>query len=69
MRIADLVKVENKNPHWAAAKTYNSVRIQFPDGKEETLLFTDREIEYAKHRAKNNKEDLPKVSKLQDLLD
>lgn len=69
MRIADLVKVENKLPHWAANKEYNAVRIQFPDGWERTLLFTDSEIEKAIARAAKNGEDVPKVSKLKDLLD
>lgn len=69
MRIADLVKVENKHPHWAANKEYNAVRIQFPDGSEKTLLFTDAEIAKALVRASKNEEDVPKVSKLKDWLD
>jgi hypothetical protein len=69
MRIADLVKVENKQPHWAANKEYNAVRIQFPNGEEKTLLFTDSEIAKALDRAQKNSEDVPKISKLKDLFD
>jgi hypothetical protein len=68
-RIADLQEVLNTNPHWAAAKKYNHVRIQFPNGEEKSLLFTDKEIENALYRASRNEEDLPKVSWLRDLFD
>jgi hypothetical protein len=68
-RIADLQEVLNKNPHWAAAKKYNHIRVEFPDGTEKSLLFTDREIENALDRASKNLEDLPKVCWLRDLFD
>jgi hypothetical protein len=60
-RIGDLQEVSNKNPHWAAAKKYNFIRVQLPDGTEIPLLFTDKEILRAKIRANKNPEDLPKV--------
>jgi hypothetical protein len=69
MRIADLLRVKNKLPHWAANDEYNAIRVQFPDGVEKTLLFTDSEIAKATDRASKNGEDVPKVSKLKDLLD
>lgn len=68
-RIADVQKVLNKNPHWAALLEYNHIRIQFPDGCEESLLLTDVEIKRALERARKNQEDLPKVSWLRDFLD
>jgi hypothetical protein len=68
-RIGDLQKVFNKNPHWAALKEYNHIRIQLPDGGERSLLFTDKEIQKALDRADKNLEDLPQVSWIRDLLD
>ena len=67
-RIADLQKVINKNPHWAALTEYNHIRIQFPDGCEHSLLLTDNELIRALDRADKNTEDLPKVSWMRDIL-
>jgi hypothetical protein len=68
-RIADVQKVLNKNPHWAALAEYNHIRIQFPNGCEKSLLLTDFEIKRALERAEKNPEDLPKVSWIRDILD
>lgn len=68
-RIADLTEVANNNPHWAALKQYNHIRVQFPDGTERSLLFTDAELVKGIKRADKNKEDLPKVCWIRDLFD
>lgn len=68
-RLGDIQDVINSNPHHKAAAKYNHIRIQFPNGDEKSLLFTDKEIENALHRASKNPEDLPKVSWLRDLID
>ena len=68
-RLGDLTEVENTQPHWAAAKKYNHLRVQFPDGVEKSLLFTDKEIVRALNRAEKNIEDLPKVGWIRDFLD
>lgn len=58
-RTGDMIKVCNKNPHWAAALKYNHIRVQFPDKKEKSLLFTDHQLKRAIERADRNPEDLP----------
>lgn len=68
-RIADVQKVLNTKPHWAALAEYNHIRVQMPDGEEISLLLTDKELLKAKERAIKNPEDLPKVSWLRDILD
>ena len=68
-RLGDLQIVHNKNPHWKAASKYNHLRVQFPNGEERSLLFTDHEIEKALERARKNPEDLLSVSWLRDLFD
>lgn len=68
-RLGDIQEVVNSKPHWAAATKYNHIRVQFPDGAEKHLLFTDREIKIALNRAAKNPEDLPEVSWLRDLID
>ena len=68
-RLGDMQKVFNKNPHWAALKAYNHIRVQLPDGAERSLLFTDSEIQRALARADKNLEDLPTVSWFKNLMD
>ena len=68
-RIADLQQVENKNKHHAANSKYNFIRVQFPNGAEKGMLFTDREIERALERADKNPEDLPETTWFRDLFD
>jgi hypothetical protein len=68
-RIGDIQKVLNKNPHWASLTEYNHIRIQFPDGREHSLLLTDKELDRALDRAEKNAEDLPTVSWIRDVLD
>jgi len=68
-RIADVQKVQNKNPHWAACKEYNHIRVQFPDGTERSLLLTDSEVLRGLERAKKNPEDILKVSWIRDIFD
>lgn len=68
-RLGDLNEVANSNPHWAALTKYNHIRIQFPDGSERSLLFTDRELQKGLDRAMKNSEDLPNVCWVTDLFD
>jgi hypothetical protein len=68
-RIADVQTVLNSLPHPAAAAKYNHIRVQFEDGREEHLLFTDSEMQKALARAKKNPEDCPKVSVFRDIFD
>jgi hypothetical protein len=68
-RIADLQQVENKQSHWAANSQYNFIRVQFPNGVETGLLFTDKEIERALKRAEKNPEDLPETSWIRNIFD
>lgn len=68
-RIADLQKVLNQAAHPAAAAKYNHIRVQFEDGKEEHLLFTDSEIKKALERARKNPEDCPPLSVFRDIFD
>lgn len=68
-RIADIIQVENKTPHFAANTNYNYIRVQLEDGTEIPLLFTDFELKRAKLRAEKNLEDLPKTSWIRNLFD
>lgn len=68
-RLGDIQEVINSNPHHKAASKYNHLRVQFPNGEEKSLLFTDKEIGNALNRASKNPEDLPTVSWFRDLLD
>jgi hypothetical protein len=68
-RLGDLQLVDNTNQHWAANAKYNYIRVQKEDGKEVSLLFTDKEILRAAERAAKNPEDLPVVSKFRNLFD
>jgi hypothetical protein len=68
-RIADLTEVANTNKHWAALSKYNHFRVQFPDGLERSLLFTDKELQRGLDRANKNQEDLPEIPWLRDFLD
>lgn len=68
-RLGDVKEVVNKNPHHLAALKYNHIRVQFPDGKEKSLLFTDYQLTRAFQRSKKNKEDLPTKTWIHDLVD
>lgn len=68
-RIGDIQKVDNQKPKFGANLKYNFIRVQFPDGSEVNLLFTDKEIQRAQERAAKNPEDLPKVSLFRDIWD
>lgn len=68
-RIGDVQIVPNTKKHQLANEKYNFIRVQREDGKEISLLFTDREIAIAVARAQKNPEDLPKVSKLRNIFD
>lgn len=68
-RLGDLVLVKNMKKKPAAADKYNHIRVQFPNGDEKHLLFTDHEIKVALERADKNPEDLPKISWIRDLMD
>lgn len=52
-----------------AADCWYHLRVQFEGGQEKDLLFTRFEIARAMKRAKENPEDIPKVSVLRNLLD
>ncbi len=67
-----LIRVHNtKRPKFSNAKfQYIAVWVENANGKSERcLLFTDKEIQAAELRAKNNKEDLTDKSFFTDLLD
>lgn len=68
-RLGDIQEIVNSNPHWKAAKQYNHLRVQFPNGDEKSLLFTDKEIQNALKRADKNPEDLPNTGWLRNLFD
>jgi hypothetical protein len=69
-RIGDLQKVKNLGAEKsAAALEYSHLRVQTPDGREVSLLFTDHEIQRAAQRARKNPEDLPATSWLRDAFD
>lgn len=68
-RLGDLQKVSNQKPKFGANLEYNYIRVQFADGSEVNLLFTDNEIKRAQERAAKNPEDLPKVSLFRDIWD
>ena len=67
-----LIQVWNdKRPKFSNAnKVYWTVWVEDANGKNERcLLFTDKEIKAAEHRANRNKEDLTEKNLLTDLLD
>lgn len=68
-RLGDIQEVNNNNPHWKAAKKYNHLRVQFPNGEEKSLLFTDKELQNALTRASKNPEDILEISWVRDLFD
>lgn len=68
-RIGDCVLVDNMKKKPAAAAKYNHLRVQFPDGVERKLLFTDSQIRVALDRAYKNSEDLLDVSWVRDMFD
>jgi len=68
-RLGDVTKVFNKKKHHKAALEYNHIRVQFPDGKEKSLLFTDFQLTRAFYRAQKNEEDLPAKTWIHDMVD
>jgi hypothetical protein len=68
-RLGDIQKVINSKPHWAAAASYNHIRVQFPNGDEKSLLFTDKDVQRALERAEKNPEDLPRICWFRDIFD
>ena len=68
-RLGDIQKVINSKPHWADAASYNHIRVQFPNGDERSLLFTDKDIQKALDRAKKNPEDIPTWCWFRDIFD
>lgn len=69
MRLGDVTAVDNMKKKPAAAAKYNHFRMQFPDGSERRMLFTDHEVQVGLDRAKKNPEDLPAVSWIRDAFD
>jgi len=68
-RIGDVITVDNEERKFGAATQYVYLRVQLEDGAEKPLLFTANEMDVASLRAENNKEDLPTVGWLRDLID
>ena len=68
-RIGDAITVENKDRKFGAATQYVYVRLQCEDKQEKVYLFTHNELARAEKRAAKNKEDLPVISWLRNLLD
>jgi hypothetical protein len=68
-RIGDVLIVENTNKVTNADGEYYYIRVQMPNGEEIPLMFTDTEFNVGVSRALKNKEDIPKVNWLRDLLD
>lgn len=70
-RIGDVQRLPNIKPKPAAAKHYNLVRLQLPDGEETVAAFTDHELTRAIARGKKNPEDTArmKVGRVRDWLD
>lgn len=67
-----LIRVKNtKKPSLTNAKDmYYSVWVEDADGKNErALLFTEKELQRAEHRAKRNPEDLPRKGFFTNILD
>ncbi len=72
VRPGRIIKVYNTDrKKFSNAKLwYNAVWMENANGKNERcLLFTEKEIERAEHRAKMNKEDLTKKEFFTNLLD
>lgn len=68
-RIGDTILVENTERKFGENAKYYYIRAQFPDGKEQALLFTEHEMSIAIARAEKNAEDLPKINWLRDIID
>lgn len=65
-----LIPVPNTERKFGSADHYQAVWVEDEDGSNECcLLFTDREIQVAKQRAEENKEDLTHKSWLTDATD
>lgn len=68
-RIGDLQRVDNTQRKFGSDRSYWFARLQYPDGTEFPLLFTEKQLEVAAARAKSNPEDLLKAGIIRDLLD
>lgn len=65
-RKGTFVRTNAKTPfRWSAMK-YNHIRVQFSDGSERHMLFTDPQVERAMLRA-SKKRDLPKITWIREL--
>lgn len=67
-----IIKVKNTNqPKFPKTNDYYySIWVEDDTGKNERcLLFTERELKSAEHRASRNKEDLTEKGLIQNLLD
>lgn len=70
VRAGRIIKVDNKNPHYLANKSYLAVWVEDADGdNERCLLFTEGEIERAEHRSRQNLEDWTSKGLIADLFD
>lgn len=67
-RISDIQKIINQKKLPAAAAKYNHIRVSI-NNKDLNLLFTDHDIRVALERSNKNKEDIPEVNWLRDLID
>jgi hypothetical protein len=68
-RTAELRVVKNTAPYGNAAYHYLAVRVQWPGGKKESLLFTEAQVRAARARARKNPEDVPRAAHMLELLD
>lgn len=68
-RIGDAITVENKDRKFGSATHYIYIRLQSENGDEKEYLFTSAELVKADVRARSNKEDLPEIGWLRNLID
>ncbi len=62
--------VENtKRKHWKACKKYYEGKVQFEDGTEEHILFTENMLKYMRKLVKTNPEDIREDGWIEDLFD
>lgn len=71
VKMGRLIHVYNKNGKKETSQNYwIAVQVEDANGKNERcLLFTPEEIKIAEERAKNNSEDIPEKSLIQDIID
>ncbi len=61
-KVGKIYKIENKERYNSAAKQYNLILVENPDGNIEKLFFTNNDLLKAIDRARANQEDIPKFT-------